>query len=142
VRTCELPCNRDVEVVKSLGASGGSSESVTRQRYKAEARYHVVAPSRACLQPLAAASGAAASVLREVARRRIVSPPLVQATCGGTNCRHGLPQVCGCFGNFKRAGIWLHVWRSGGSQRLHLDIAQRHKASMARGSACVWKVAS
>jgi hypothetical protein len=50
--------------------------------------------------------------------------------------RHGFSQVCSRLGDIKGAGIWLFVWRPRGSQRLHLDITQRHKASMARISKC------
>jgi hypothetical protein len=59
------------------------------------------------LRPSSGAGGA--SVLREVARWRVTSPPLLQTVCDANPAENGLPQVCSRIGNLKRAGLWLHI---------------------------------
>jgi hypothetical protein len=61
---------------------------------------------------------------------------------GTTTYNYGLPQVGGRICNLKGSRVWLHVWRSSRLERLHLDTAQRHKASMAQMSACAWILAN
>jgi hypothetical protein len=48
---------------------------------------------------------------------------------------HGLSQVRGRLRNFQRPSVRLHVWGSCRLERLYLDAAQRHKASMVQISA-------
>ena len=56
--------------------------------------------------------------------------------------RYEFSQISGRVCDIARPGLWLHIWGSGRSERLHLDTAQRHKASMARRSACARTLAN